>query len=114
MDVQTQVEQSFLALPGEDREAIISLGTTLRLSYTACGHKLRFLRLASFPHAFGGNPAISVGLDARHAQRASAAKRRVRRKRSGMTAARVKPQIVPARSISQKATLSRREQGAVL
>ena len=33
MDVKTQVEQSFLALPGEDREAIISLGTTLRLSY---------------------------------------------------------------------------------
>ncbi len=33
MDVKTQVEQSFLALSGEDREAIISLGTTLRLSY---------------------------------------------------------------------------------
>jgi hypothetical protein len=42
--------------------------------------------LASFPHAFGGNPAISVGLDARQ-------------KRSGMTVARAKAQIVPAPSI---------------
>ena len=42
--------------------------------------------LASFPHAFGGNPAISVGLDARQ-------------KRSGMTVVRAKAQIVPARRI---------------
>lgn len=28
-----QVEPTFLALPGEEREAIISLGATLRLSY---------------------------------------------------------------------------------
>lgn len=33
MNVKAQVEQSFLALSGEDREAIISLGTALRLSY---------------------------------------------------------------------------------
>jgi hypothetical protein len=31
--VQTQMERSFLSLPGEEREAIISLGAALRLSY---------------------------------------------------------------------------------
>ena len=29
----TQVERTFLSLPGEEREAIISLGAALRLSY---------------------------------------------------------------------------------
>ena len=51
-------------------------------------------RAASFPRAFSRNPefpldnSLIVNMDARHAQRASAALRRARRQHSGMTKAR--------------------------
>jgi hypothetical protein len=71
-----------------------------RLNYTAHGHKLRFLRLTSFPHTFWRESRGPTGALHRMCQRDSPmVSLDARQKRSGMTAARTKAQIVTVPSI---------------
>ena len=55
MDTQNtiQVEPTFLSLPGEEREAIISLGATLRLSYLKKRLFLAESKVRNFEEQYG-------------------------------------------------------------